>query len=379
MKTKNKKFSAIITIALAIILALGTLALTGCGGSGTDTAAPEEEGPEINPLTGIEAEGELPARPVIVSIPNAPDGAIPQSNISYADMIYEFPVEGQLTRIQAIYMTEFPDKVGPIRSVRYYFVDLCREYKAAHVGYGWGKKAHKYMDKCNIPHINGMQDTQLFYRVEDKSAPNDAYINWEDIQKRADSEGWFKEKQNIKPFKFRDEEWEAAKAEAQKVIDEKSESTDEADVKEVEKAKTLLAEPKKASSVKVSSTGCNSECKYNEETGLYDRYWYGEPYVDKETGKQLSFSNVIVQYVTSDIMVDEDTGLQDEKGRLEINMAEGGKAVLFTNGECIEGTWSREDLGSRTIYKDSNGRQFRLTPGKTWVYIVDQNLSCSYE
>ena len=78
-------------------------------------------------------------------------------------------------------------------------------------------------------------------------------------------------------------------------------------------------------------------------------------------------------------MVDEDTGLQDEKGRLEINMAEGGKAVLFTNGECIEGTWSREDLGSRTIYKDSNGRQFRLTPGKTWVYIVDQNLSCSYE
>ena len=55
--------------------------------------------------------------------------------ISKADIIYEFPVEGELTRLQAIFYSQFPDKVGPLRSVRYYFVDIATEYKAFHVGY----------------------------------------------------------------------------------------------------------------------------------------------------------------------------------------------------------------------------------------------------
>ncbi|MDO4869010.1 MAG: DUF3048 domain-containing protein [Bacillota bacterium] len=380
MKKFKRKFPLTIIMAMAFVLAMGTVVLTGCG----DTAsAPEEPEPIINPITGIESDEELPARPVVVSIPNAPDGAVPQSNISYADIIYEFPVEGMLTRLQAVYFTEFPEKFGPIRSVRYYFVDLAREYKAAHVGYGWGKKAKGYMEECGIPHINGMQDTDLFYRVEDKAAPNDAYIDWSSIQERADSEGWFDQPQKIKPFKFRDKEWKAeqkaAKAEAEEIIAQKGDSKAQEDIDAVAEAEAVLAEPEKATSVKVSSIGCNSECRYNEETKLYDRYWYGEPYVDKETGEQLSFSNIIVQYVHSDRMVDSETGLLDEKGRLEIDMAAGGDALLFTKGEVVKGKWSRRDLDSRTIFKDENGKQFRLTPGKTWVYVVDQNLDCTYE
>ena len=53
--------------------------------------------------------------------------------------------------------------------------------------------------------------------------------------------------------------------------------------------------------------------------------------------------------------------------------------MLFTNGEVVKGKWTRKDLGSRTIFKDENGEQFRFTPGKTWVYIVDQNMDCNYE
>lgn len=379
MKKLKRRFPLIMIAAMALVLAMGMTVLTGCG----ETAQPSEPEPIINPITGLESDEELPARPVVVSIPNAPDGAVPQSNISYADIIYEFPVEGMLTRLQAVYYSEFPDKFGPIRSVRYYFVDLAREYKAAHVGYGWGKKAKGYMEECGIPHINGMQDTELFYRVEDKAAPNDAYIDWSSVQERADKEGWFAEPQKIRPFKFRDKEWraeqKAAKAEAEALIAEKGDSKKQEDIDAVAEAEAVLAEPEKASSVTVSSIGCRSECKYNEETKLYDRFWYGEPYVDKETGEQLSFSNVIVQYVHSDRMVDSDTGLLDEKGRLEIDMAAGGDALLFTRGEVVKGKWSRRDLSSRTVFKDENGKQFRLTPGKTWVYVVDQNLDCEYK
>ena len=99
---RNLKY--IFAAAFILILAMGTIALTGCGSGGETQQVAEEPEPIINPITGIEVESEdaLPARPVQVSIPNDTYGAVPQSNISYADVIYEFPVEGELTRLQAI-------------------------------------------------------------------------------------------------------------------------------------------------------------------------------------------------------------------------------------------------------------------------------------
>ena len=127
---KKKNLKVIFAAAFVVALAMGMFALTGCGGSSTEQAAEPE--PIINPITGVEVESEdaLPARPVQVSIPNDTYGAVPQSNIRQADIIYEFPVEGELTRLQAIYYSDIPDKFGPIRSVRYYFADLATEYKA---------------------------------------------------------------------------------------------------------------------------------------------------------------------------------------------------------------------------------------------------------
>ena len=379
---RNLKF--IFAAAFIMILAMGTIALTGCGGSGSTDQAAEPE-VIINPLTGIEVESEdaLPARPVQVSIPNDTYGAVPQSNISYADIIYEFPVEGELTRLQAIFYSEFPDKVGPLRSVRYYFVDTATEYKAFHVGYGWGKHARSYMKSNNVPHINGMQDTDLFYRVSDKAAPNNAYIDWSSIENAEQEQGALDEKQKIKPWKFRDDAWKEemkqAKADAQAVIDEKGDSAAEEDVAAVEEAEAILAEPETANSLSVKALGCNSKCEYDAESGKYLRYWYGEPFIDKETGEQLQFDNILVQKVHSDIMTDDVTGASDPKGRLTIDMFAGGEAYLFTQGEVVKGTWSRDGVNSRTVFKDENGKQFRFTPGKTWVYVLDQDKEFSYE
>ena len=137
--TGNKKgLRFIFAAAFIMIMAMGTIALTGCGGGSGDGGGQEAAEPEpiINPITGIEVESEdaLPARAIQVSIPNDTYGAIPQSNITQADIIYEFPVEGEITRLQAIYYGDIPDKFGPNRSIRYYFADLATEYKAASVG-----------------------------------------------------------------------------------------------------------------------------------------------------------------------------------------------------------------------------------------------------
>ena len=54
-------------------------------------------------------------------------------------------------------------------------------------------------------------------------------------------------------------------------------------------------------------------------------------------------------------------------------------ALEITNGVVIEGTWSRENLDSRTIFKDANGNEFKLNVGNSWVMVADQNTKISYE
>ena len=383
-KSDKKRLAAVaFAAAMIAVLAVGTVALTGCGSGGGGSTSTEPE-KIINPLTGLECSEALPARPIQVSIPIDNYGALPQSNISKADLIYELPAEGQMTRMQAIFYSEFPDFVGPVRSIRPYFVDVSAEYKAIHVGYGWGKHARSQMELNNVHYINGMDsgDNPMFYRDENRSAPDNAYIKFSSILDKANEEGWMDKTQTIKPFKFRDAEWKAAqkeaKAEAKDTIKKLQDSDDPDDVKAVEAAKALVAEPEKSSTIKVSSNGTVGGFDYDSETKQYAHTQYNEPMIDKETGEQLKVDNVIVQRVHSDIMVDAETGTSDEKGRLEIDMYAGGDAMLFTQGQVVKGSWTRKNSSSRTIFRDENGEQFRLTPGHTWVLVLDQNYDLEY-
>ena len=119
--TRKKKSKApIIILVIILIAALGA-------GAYFLLSKDKEKGGGIisneiiNPLTG-EAVEELLTRPIQVSIDNAAP-ARPQSGLSAADIIFEYPVEGSITRIQAIFYTKLPETVGPVRSARPYFVD----------------------------------------------------------------------------------------------------------------------------------------------------------------------------------------------------------------------------------------------------------------
>lgn len=305
----------------------------------TPEEEPEVEEPKfVNPLTGKKTEKEIKAaRPLIVSIDNV-GSAIPQSWLSKADMVYEFPVEGNQTRLQAIFYSQFPEEFGPIRSTRPYFVDLTREYKGIFLAHGWSNEAKNYLKSGVVPYINAMDSDCKFYRVSDKAAPHNSYIKWEEVKAEIEEEGWWKEKKEIRPFTFLEE-------------DEESKG----------KAVTYVE----------FDSAAHSEFTYNAENDNYVRTINGNKYIDKETGKSIKVKNVLVQKVTSRVL--------DGKGRLKIDMCAGGDAILFTNGKRIKGTWSRNSLDDRTIFKDNDGNEFKLSVGKTWVVVADQNTKITYE
>ena len=335
---KKSRLPAVVIIVLIVVIAGGIGVFAVGGGSVGKLIGGEPAKEYINPLTGQVSNEEYPARPLVVSIDNVGD-AVPQSWLSKTDLIYEFPVEGQQTRLQAIFYGQFPEEFGPIRSTRPYFVDLTREYKGIFLAHGWSPQAREYLLSDVVPYINAMNSDCEFYRVDDKTAPHNSYIKWSEVKAKIDESGWWSKKQEIRPFQFL--------------------SGDQ------------LNEGEAAAEISFDYSAISYSFVYDQETGRYTRLLSGQEHIDKETGEPLTAYNVLVQEVKSSVI--------DDKGRLQIDMCAGGDAVLFTNGVAVKGTWAREDLDSRTVFTDTEGNEFRLTPGNSWVEVIDQNCSLAYK
>ena len=54
-----------------------------------------------------------------------------------------------------------------------------------------------------------------------------------------------------------------------------------------------------------------------------------------------------------------------------------GKVEIFTDGHLERGTWQRKNLRHRTAYLNSAGKAIGLTPGQTWVELLDDAESVS--
>lgn len=338
-KKKSKDGLLIGIVVVAIIAVIGGVGLYLMGGKligGLPDLIAKKE--VVNPLTGQICAGELAARPLVVSIDNVGD-AVPQSWLSKADLVYEFPVEGNQTRLQAVYYGEFPEAFGPVRSTRPYFVDLTREYQAIFLAHGWSPQAKEYLLSDVVPYINAMNSDCSFYRVNDKSAPHNSYIKWEEVKAEIDRKGWWDEPKKIKPFRFL--------------------------------GGGQANEGESAANIAFNYSNSKCEFVYDSASGKYTRTINGgKSYVDHETGEPITVDNILVQKVESSRI--------DSYGRLRIDMCAGGDAVLLTNGVAVKGRWSRDSLDSRTVFTDEKGNEFRLVPGQSWVEVIDQNCTFTY-
>ena len=90
-----------------------------------------------SPLAGLEVADEAPTKQPVtgVMIENSPD-ARPQSGLSGAGIVYEAVAEGGITRFLAVYQGAKPGLIGPVRSLRLYYLSWGAQYQAsiAHVG-----------------------------------------------------------------------------------------------------------------------------------------------------------------------------------------------------------------------------------------------------
>lgn len=335
---EEKKHSGIMILVIVlavVVIGGGVAAYMLLGNQSSDW--PKIKEPETNPLTG-EVNANLPSRPFILSTDNDSGLARPQSGLSKADIVYEFPVEGGSSRLEPVYYSQIPDKIGPTRSARPYFIDMAREYRAVFVHHGWSPQAKAYLEKNVIPYISAFTYGNIFYRSTDRHAPHNSYTTGEDVWGLIREKGW-DEKQDIRKFQFLKNGEAVTGAEAQ--------------------------------DIHIDYRVNKNNYKYSTKTESYKKYVNDEAYMDKETGKQITTRNILVQKVKSKVL--------DEKGRLKINMCAGGDAMLFTKGVVIKGKWSRENLDSPTVFTDTEGNEFKLSVGTSWIQVVDDTVTVEYK
>src|SRR6266542_341356 len=87
---------------------------------------------DLDPLTGLPPADPslLDRRPLAIKVANYPRYIRPQSGLTLADNVYEYYIEGGLTRFIGIFYGNNSECVGPVRSGRYFDEHIQRMYHA---------------------------------------------------------------------------------------------------------------------------------------------------------------------------------------------------------------------------------------------------------
>lgn len=135
-----------------------------------DQDIPPEEGMVRSKLTNEWVSAEIGGlRPLAVMIPND-KSALPQYNISKADVLYECLVEGEITRLMAIFgdWTDL-ERVGNIRSCRDYYVYWAYEWDAIYIHAGGPFYIDEVIGRKDTNNINALvAPSGVFFRSTDR-------------------------------------------------------------------------------------------------------------------------------------------------------------------------------------------------------------------
>jgi hypothetical protein len=315
---------------------------------------PEEEAVEYaqNYLTGedvpkAEAEDWINTRPLGVMMNNHID-ARPHSGLIYADLVYEVVAEGGITRILPFYLSNIPEKIGPVRSTRPYYLTLVKETGDAmlmHIGYS--PQALEAIETWPVRSLS--RGGASFYRDNPYNVATEhtAFVVGPEIKEIGLNLGWDGTSEEFEMWEY------------------KEDSND------------LYNQYGSANSVMIDfwyKGDYSANWEYKTESNSYLRYTGYEnintetespsPHVDRETSEQVEMKNVIVQFAQ------ESPIPGDDKSRLQYELIGSGEGLAFIDGQVIPLTWVKESRDLRTKFYDLDGEVLKLNKGKTWISIV---------
>lgn len=302
-----------------------------------DTAyhAPAKKAPKpaekyYSHLNGIEvaSKADLSKPVTAIMIENSPD-ARPHSGLKQAEVVYEAIAEGGITRFLTLFQQHKPQLIGPVRSLRMYYVDWLAPYQAsvAHVGGSHASlqeiRNGKYRD------IDQFFNGGSYWRANDRRPPHNVYTSFEKLDALNAGKGY-------KSSQFT--------------------SFARTDGKASDKPNAVSID------INFSSSWYNTHYDYDKASNTYLRSIGGQASNDREEGR-------LVPSVVIALHVNETTVMEDG-WRQSIVTNGTGTATVFQNGTAAECTWRKNDRFSPLELIDAAGKPVVLNRGQTWIAAV---------
>ncbi|MBI1952325.1 DUF3048 domain-containing protein, partial [Candidatus Saccharibacteria bacterium] len=190
----SRKTKILSTLALVLVLAgAGTVVYSKFihkdAGQSTTTTTAVVDNRVPSPLTGLKVDPALAKRPVTgIMIENSPD-ARPQSGIADAGVIFEAIAEGGITRFITLYQDESPQYVGPVRSLRPYYIDWAAPFDASIVHIGGSPEALAQI-RSSGKDLDQFFNSGSFWRESSRPAPHDVYTSFDKLDALNKSKGY---------------------------------------------------------------------------------------------------------------------------------------------------------------------------------------------
>lgn len=350
LKTRTKKQWAIIIIIAVLVLAgigTGTYFLFFHKNAPVKTvtkAKVKKVAPKPttvpSKLTGLPVDPTVNDRTVTaVMIENSMDSR-PQSGIDQAGVVFEAIAEGGITRFCAIFQDTAPAYIGPVRSVRPYYIQWAMGFDAAIAHVGGSAQALQDMKNLGVKDLDQFANGAYYQRISSRYAPHNVYTSMAKLNELEGKKGY-------------------GAGVYTSLVRKKEQPSKTPNAKSID--------------VRVSSTLFNSHYDYDATTNTYKRSEGGAPHmVVDEAGNQTQIAPKVVAVLTMS------QGLADDT-----HMAYGtigtGHAFIFQDGTVYEGNWKKTGNKENFTFTDNTDKTISLNPGQTWITAVGDTSYVSYQ
>ena len=270
--------------------------------------------------------------------------ARPQSGLQDAGVVYEAIAEGGITRFLALFQDNQPQYIGPVRSLRPYYIDFAVPFDAsiAHVGGSPEALSQIRSGDVGMKDLDQFFNSDYYWRQPTRDAPHNVYTSFEKLDQLNTSKGYIA-------------------------------STVQSWSRKADKA--LKTPSAKTIDIAISSGDFNSHYDYDAKSNSYVRSEGGVPHLvtlssDDKNSKQLN-PKVVIALVMS-------YGLEADGKHSEYGVTGSGNLYVFQDGGVTQGTWSKADRASQFVFKDSGGADLKLDAGQTWLTAVSDSGKVTY-
>jgi hypothetical protein len=325
-------------LAAGVAVIAASAVLTACGGGHKPSAAPSAT-PSVTPSATpppaprpISNASPLTGRPngmgkpvLVVKIDNTRP-AHPQTGVDKADVVYLEQVEAGLTRLAAVFSSQLPPTVGPVRSARETDIDLFAMYGRVAFAYSGAQRAVR----------TALAKANLYLAVDGFGG------------------GWFRGSGHA-PYNLFAEPSRMLKARPKAAL-----------VHDIGFRFGKLGAMHPSKGVDVSFKMASVRWRWSSVKHAWVLSMDGSPANAVGSG-QLSADNVIVQFVKITA-----SRLHDINGNHTPYTSTVGKgtAFYFRDGRFIAGAWSRTGKKAATTWTIGRTQRYQMKPGRTWIILV---------